>query len=207
MVIRPKVSRTPGPLTITGSDLVDYDGPIWRIARTVGEYARPWNAGRDFGPLLVMRWDPHLLPASIQPERTVLYSGTELLPAVAETWQATHHIDVHFGNPIIVRATPTRTLRLLDLAANSTWAIRHGASASLAHSHRDVCRNWARAILTAVPKLDGLLAPSTLSGTNVVLFASGIGALPETGDMTQQADDPAVFAILESIATRIGYTI
>lgn len=205
--MRDKVPSTPGPLTFTDPDTSDIQVPLWRIAATTGAHTRPWNMGRAVGPLPTQRWDPHLPPLSQQPARAVLYAATSLLPAVAETWQAARHIDTATGTPVIVRFIPERPLRLLDVTARGQWAIRNGASASLPHAPRDTCRAWARAIVSAQPDLDGLLAPSTMTGTNVVLFVPGIAALPATPSHSYPAADPAVRAVLAQVAHRIGYTI
>lgn len=203
-----KVPRTPpAGLSIEEADLTEYRGPLWRICRTTGPHARPWNAGRTFGPLAGMRWEPHDPPARSQPARAVLYAATDIATAVAEVWQVTRRIDADLGRPILVRATPTRALRLLDLTDASTWPLRQGASASLPHAGRGTCRAWSRGILDASPDLDGLYVPSTKIGRNVVLFPAGIAALPSSPDMSIPADDPAAKALLEVIASRIGYRV
>lgn len=201
-----KVPRTPPiTLTVTDSDLTDFAGPLWRVCRTTGPHAQPWNVGRAFGPLAGMRWEPHVTPPHSQPDRAVLYTATDIATAVAEVWQVSRRIDVALGRPILVRATPARALRLLDLTDASTWPLRQGAAASLPHAPRTTCRAWARAIFDAAPELDGLYVPSTLTGKNVVLFPAGVGALPQSADLTIPADDPAAKALLQTIAARIGY--
>jgi len=203
-----KVPRTPpADLFIAKADLTGCGDPLWRICRTTGPHARPWNAGRSYGPLAGMRWEPHDPPARSQPARAVLYAATDVATAVAEVWQVTRRIDVHLGRPVLVRATPTRALRLLDLTDASTWPLRQGASASLPHAGRGTSRAWSRAILDAAPDLDGLYVPSTKTGRNVVLFPGGIAALPSSPDMSIPADDPAAKALLEVIAARIGYRV
>lgn len=202
-----KVPRTPpGPLEITPADCTAYMGPLWRICRTAGAYTRPWNEGRDFGPLVGHRWDPHRPPPSEQRDRRVLYAATEIATAAAEVWQVTRRIDVELGRPVVVRATPTRPLKLLDLTDNSAWTLRAGAAAALPYANRGTCRAWSRAILDAAPKLDGLMAPSTMTGRpNIVLYRAGIAALPDSPDLSRAAEEPAVRTLLEAIAGSLGY--
>ncbi|HEX7373349.1 MAG TPA: RES domain-containing protein [Steroidobacteraceae bacterium] len=209
MVRRPKVPRSPQrPLTFHPDDFAACPpGGLWRIARTGGRYTASWNHLREFGPVATMRWDPHEPPAHTQPARAVLYAATSLTTAAAEVWQATRRIDPYTGSPVVARFTPTRPLRLLDLTARGTWAIRNGAGAALSAAPRDVCRSWAREALSALPGLDGLLVPSTLSGMNVVLFAAAKAAMPSRADLLASASDPAMLSIFEAIADAIDYDI
>ncbi|WNM27357.1 RES family NAD+ phosphorylase [Demequina capsici] len=198
-----KVPQKPGALSFEPADLMTYDGPLWRIVRTTGLYTHAWNDGRAWGPLPAMRWDPHHPPASGQPDRAVLYMATTVKAAVAEAWARKRRIDVRTGSPIVVRATPAQPLDLLDLTGD--WPIRNGGGASLPHAPLPVCRTWARAILDARPDLDGLYSSSTMTGVNVTLFPAGIAKLPSSPDMAAPAIDVKVRALLEAIASEIGY--
>lgn len=206
---RPKVPRAPRqPLTFNSGDFAPCPpGGLWRIARTGGRHPTAWNRLRNFGPVSTMRWDPHISPPGLQPRRAVLYAATDLTTAAAEVWQASRLIDPHTGTPIVAKFTPTVPLRLLNLTAGGQWAIRNGASAALATAPRDVCRAWARAILDAQPDLDGLLVPSTLSGTNVVLYPAGARAIPIRADLLASFSDPATLTLLDVIARSIGYAM
>ncbi|WP_169747715.1 RES domain-containing protein [Demequina subtropica] len=178
--------------------------PLWRIVRTSGEHARPWWEPRTYGPLATMRWDPHLPPPSEQPGRGVLYAADTLAGAAAEAWQAARRIDVRTGDPAVVRFTP-KPLRLLDLTAAGRFLIRNGTAASAVMGSRRECRRWAAGMVTARPDLDGLVTPSTLTGTNVVLFAAGAAKVPREPGLIHRADDPTVHALLRRIAEEIGY--
>lgn len=202
----PKVPRFPGELGFTDSDFVGWAERLWRISRTTGPYAAPWSRPRAWGPVVGMRWDPHHPPASLQPSRSVLYAANSILTAAAETWQQGRIIRPRAGAPVVVAFTPTRPLRLLDLTARSAWPVRNQAGASLPHAPRPVCRRWSEAILDARPSLDGLLAPSTMAGLNVVLFPAGATAVPsESPDLIAPASDPAMTAVLQQVANQCGY--
>ena len=154
-----------------------------------------------------MRWDPHYEPSSIQPDRAVLYSGTSVATAAAEVWQAGRIFRPRQDSPVVVRFTPTRTLKLLDLTAPSKWAIRNGAFADLPFAAKDVCRAWSRLILDEAPSdLDGLLSPSTVTGLNVTLFPRGCDAISHGApDQLTPASDPLVTEVLRIIAKQIGF--
>lgn len=204
----PKVPRNPpNDLTFREQDYVTYSDSLWRIARTSGEHVLPWNQLRSFGPVSGQRWDPHLEPQSEQPERGVLYTATTLLTAAAEVWQDGRHIDPEAGRPAIVRFTPSRPLRLLNLGEDSTWPVRNGASAALKDAPRPVCRRWSSAILSCIPDLDGIYAPSTMTGSNIVLFTGGCDAVPAAADLHVSASDPGIITLLRQYAIELGYTI
>jgi hypothetical protein len=178
---------------------------LWRCHRTLGARVVPWNGLRHFGPLPTMRFDPQPPPAG-QSEEGVLYAATDIATALAETFQATRVIDsVGFG-PHLTAWEPTRPLQLLDLTG--AWALRNGASHALASAPRAVCRAWARAVRETWPDLDGLWAPSAMTGKPaVVLFSPAVDSFPTLPSFSRPLAHPAVLAIAAQAAKTTGYTL
>jgi hypothetical protein len=152
-----------------------------------------------------MRFDPQPPPTGLSAEG-VLYAATDIVTALAETFQATRVIDsVGFG-PHLTGWEPTRALRLLDLTGS--WALRNGAAHALAAAPRSVCRAWARAIRETWPGLDGLWAPSTMTGEPVVvLFNPAQDSFPNLPGFTRALAHPAVRAVAARAAERTGYRL
>ena len=206
MTRRPKTPLAPSrPLVAHPTDTIHYTGILWRVHRTVGEHALPWNALRDYGPLASMRWDPHPEPPTPAAEG-VLYTSGDVATALAEVFQVTRLIDTRTAAPRLTAWQPVRALRLLDLS--DTWLIRNGASAALPAGPRSTCRRWARAIRVTWPDLDGLAVPSTMTGRpNVVLWRPAANSLPESPSFSRALADPLVWSIAQDAATEVGYRI
>jgi RES domain-containing protein len=153
-----------------------------------------------------MRYDPHPEPTDTSTEG-VLYTATSLATALAETFQATRVVDSRSFAPQITAWTPTRDLRLLDLTGS--WALRNGAAFALATAPKSTCRAWARQIRATWPDLDGLWAPSTMTGgANVVLWNPAHSSLPAAPDFSRPLAEPTVHAITTRIARHeLGYRV
>lgn len=207
MTPRPKAPRLPPQrLVAEPDDVITHTGVLWRAHRTTGEHVPAWNALRTFGPLPSMRWDPH--PGS-QPgphAEGVVYAATEVATALAEVFQTTRVIDTRAGAPRLTAWKPVRPLRLLDLSG--TWLIRNGASAALLSAPRSTCRRWACAIHAAWPRLDGLAAPSTMTGgTTVVLWGAAADSIPAAPAFSRPLAHPLVWSTAQAAAGKIGYRI
>lgn len=207
MVTRPKVPRTP-PATLVRDpdDVVRVRPLLWRVHRTQGGHVLAWNQLRGFGPIPTMRYDPHSEPAADSDEG-VLYTATSLATALAETFQTTRVVDTRSFAPQVTAWTPTRDLRLLDVTGG--WALRNGAAFSLATAARSTCRAWVRKIRAMWPDLDGLWAPSTMTGdANVVLWSPARTSLPAAPDFSRPLAEPTVRAIADRIAQQqLGYRL
>lgn len=106
-----------------------------------------------------------------------MYTASEFPTAVVETFQKTGKIDPHSDHPKGTSWFPSRPLNLLRLTDD--WALRNGASASLAHAPQSTCRAWARTIRSTWPDLDGLWTPSTLTGrANITLWSPAVDTFP-----------------------------
>lgn len=198
---RPKVPRTPpADLVHEPEDVLSVRPLLWRIHRTQGAHVLGWNQLRTFGPLPTMRYDPQPEPAAPSVEG-VLYTSASLATPLAETFQATRVVDSRSGRPQVTAWTPTRDLRLLDLTGS--WALRNGAAFSLATAPKSTCRAWARQIRATWPDLDGLLAPSTMTGaTNLVLWNPARTSLPAAPEFSRPLAEPTVYAIAARVAGR-----
>lgn len=205
-----KVPRVPpGPLSVHSSEVVEYAGPQWRIHRTAGRHLVAWNEARRYGPLTSMRFDPHPTDPcgpALHPSIGVHYSAVDITTAVAETFQRVRAVDLFAGGPVLTGWRPVRPLRLLDLAG--TWALRQGAAQSLTAAPRSVCRAWAHAVHAELPELDGMWAPSTMTGAaNIVLWHRAVDALPAAPAFTRPLDHPDVRRMLGPICAGIGYRL
>lgn len=148
-----------------------------------------------------MRFDPHPPPPTDHPNVGVTYASLDVETAVTETFQRQRVIDTTGGRPKATSWRPTRPLRLLDLTGD--WALRNGASHSLASGPRSTCRTWARTIAETWPDLDGLWSQSTLTGhTNVTLWTPAVDAFPANPEFSEYLEAAPMWAVLREIAQR-----
>lgn len=201
----PKAPRTPPQsLTREPHDVVTTAATLWRIHRTKGEHVLAWNTLRTYGPLPSMRWDPHPSTKPAVHAEGVLYAAFDIATSLAEVYQITRLIDTRAGAPALTGWQPQRPLRLLDLSG--TWLLRNGASTALLAAPRSTCRRWARAIYTSWPDIDGLYAPSTLTGRpNTVLWNAAADSLPAMPAFSRPLTHPLVWSIAQAAAAEIGY--
>ncbi|WP_168207595.1 RES family NAD+ phosphorylase [Microlunatus elymi] len=196
------------PLTLTPADVRTWTGSLLRIAPTQSAHPIPYGALRTDGPVAGQRWDPHPAgpPKEHPPRYGVLYTASTLAAACAETNQSTRMIDRHTDTPVITVWSPMRPLQLLDLGPRSSWLIRHRASASLITRPAPHGQSWARDIVAALgDQIDGLCVPSSMTGTNVVLFGRAGKTFPAFPSNRMPLNDPAIFPLLQKIATKVGY--
>lgn len=200
---RPKMPRTPpAALVHDPDDVLTVQPLLWRIHRTQGPHVLAWNELRTFGPIATMRYDPQPAASSVE---GVLYTATSLVTALAEAFQATGVVDSRSFAPQFTAWTPTRALRLLDLTGN--WALRNGAAFALATAPKSTCRAWARQIRTTWPDLDGLWAPSPMTGsTTIVLWNPARTSLPAAPDFSRPLAEPTLRAVAARLARQdLGY--
>lgn len=205
--MRPKnPARPPRPLTRGANDLVSYSGAIFRIASSGGAHPARWDEFRSFGPISVMRWDPHHPPVRDQPDHAVYYGSPDVTTAVAERFQKYRHVDVHTAAPYLTGFTNARPLVLLDLTAG--WPLTQGASDSLGAAPRSTCRNWAREIFDTWPDLDGLSVRSTMTGRRTfALFSPAMSAMPPRPVFQAPLTDAFIYESLKAAAQQINYSI
>ncbi|MGO1199889.1 MAG: RES family NAD+ phosphorylase [Dermabacteraceae bacterium] len=205
----PKVPRRPPERLVTRAEnITQWSGALWRIHRTGGAHPSAWNAPRTFGPLRSMRWDPHPEPVGPHPTGPgVSYCAATSDTAFAEVFQQVRRIDLS-GDRALSGWSLTSTLRLLDLVG-SDWALRNGAAHMLTAAPRSTCRAWTRAIHDQLAgRIDGILAPSTLTGDPVVVvFDSGISRFPAAPHFSRLLDHVDVQALAIRAADRFDWPL
>lgn len=197
----------PATLTLAPDDMHVFDERLFRIVFAAALHALPWGTLREYGPVPDQRWDPHPSPAMEHPGCGVLYAATSIQGAIGEVFQKTRRVDVVSAAPVMLAWTPSRALELLDLGPGSRWLIRNRGAAALAHGPIEGCQQWAAAIHTHFPDLDGLWVPSTMYGTNAVLFQRSVGTFPSAPDAERPLRDPAMLKLVHAEAAQIGFPV
>jgi hypothetical protein len=208
--------RLPGPptaaqlRTISIRDdecrLIATDALWWRIHRTTGAHVLAWNEFRQHGPHL--RFDPHPPPARHHDDLGVWYGASLPIVALAEAFQADRTIDRFRGHPYLTGLRFTREVRLLDLATDSTgsWATRAGGTYALSTGPHSITQRWARRIVEAFPRLDGLHYNSRFAGAPcMVLFPAASNAMPHRPVLSLPLAHPGLALRIASAAQRLGY--
>lgn len=218
----------PAALSIADGDLIvlPADTLLTRISFTQDPHATEFGRLRTWGPVEHGRWDPHrgltgsdgTIAAARDPERGVLYAALDVDTALAEVFQdeddhltaeTPRIIDLQAGGPTLIRWRTTRPLELLDLTGS--WALRHGASASLGGEPRQTCQEWARAIANAVSSscpIDGLWVRSTMTGRPMpVLYGGSVSSFPQYPVLSRLLADGAILDRIVAAAQRIGYDV
>jgi hypothetical protein len=205
-----RVEKLPSPprtdtLRELGADVVAVapHTVLWRVQPTNGPHVVAWDELRHFGPVPGGRFDPHRSPPREQREG-VQYLAVDLPTALAEHFQATRVVDRRRRAPAVVAWRPTRTLELCDLTGS--WPVRVGASHVINTGSRERCQEWARAIRTAFPDLDGLWSTSSMTGEPcVTLFRPARSAFPEAPDLSQLLAHPGITPWLAASCREIGF--
>lgn len=194
-------SQPAGPLIRLPDDVLSAQPVLWRVHRTVGEHVLGWSTLRHWGPAANMRFDPHPLPVGEHQDVGVTYTSVDLTTAVVEFFQDGRLIDARTNRPKATAWRPSRPLRLLNLTDD--WALRNGASHSLASGPRATCRSWARAIREEWGDLDGLWTQSTMTGRpNVTLWTPAEDSFPDSPEFSEHLDAGPLWAVLEEIVDR-----
>ncbi len=189
-------------------DLVDVPGPLWRIFPTTTAHATPWNTLRHWGPVAA-RFDPHPPPPANHPHHGVLYAGSDAVTALAEAFVSNRTVDVHTGDPWLVKFTlDLGAVRLLDLT--STWPTRAGASQEIWTSpDRRRTQRWARAITARFPELGGLQYGSSMHGAGASNYALWVTARSAVANaavrFAEPLAHPAMAAMIRDACNRLGY--
>ncbi|MBM9468408.1 RES family NAD+ phosphorylase [Nakamurella leprariae] len=198
-------AHPPAPLHRRPGDVLTIQPVLWRLHRTRGPFVLPWNGFRIFGPLTSARWDPHPSPQGEHPGSGVSYAAIDLRTAVAEVFQTARRVTAS-DEVQATSWTPTRSLCLLDLTGD--WALRSDAAHALAAAPRRVCRTWSQAIRSQWPDLDGLWAPSTLTGSPVVtLYEPAADTFPPAPAFSRPLSASLLWSLVADAAESIGYEI
>ena len=213
----PDPSRFP-PLSGEYLRLIGADVPVGRIYFAGGTHPTVWDDFRWFGPT-GSRFDHHQLPTRVHTDRAIMYLGAALADnrghtmsvletALVECFRDTGTVDAHTDLPHLVLFTPTRPLRLLDLA-DSDWVTTAGANAAICSGRRDTARQWATAIYdhyTGTDEVDGLIYTTSNKPANrsIALWERGTDALPDRPNFNEPLSHLALRPAVETFAYRIG---
>ena len=187
---------------------VDAENIWWRVHRTEGDHVLSWNALRTFGPLL--RFDPHPMPKGEHVGHGAWYAASTPGGALGEAYQVDRTIDRDRGRPYVTGLSFTRTLTVLDLAADSegAWATRVGGTFAISTAPHALTQRWARQIVKAFPGLDGLRYNSRFTGAAcVVLFTPATPAMPLRPKLSLPLTHPDLTSRLAGAARRLGYRV
>lgn len=180
----------------------------WRVHRTEGDFVLAWNEFRRFGP--VLRFDPHPEPQGDQSGHAVWYGASTPDAALAEAFQGDRTIDRIRARPHLTGLAFARPLQLLDLAVDSggAWPTRAGGTLAISTAPHVLTQRWARAIVEAFPKLDGVRFNSRFAGhACAALFSPATNALPERPVVSLPLTHPALVTRLAGAARRLGYSV
>ena len=144
-------------------------------------------------------------PRGHHPGFGIAYAAVDIAHSVAEVFQLSRTVTIN-DDVDLTSWTPTRDLHLLDLTGS--WALRNGAAQSLAAARRPVCRAWSAAVQFTRHTLDGLWAPSTMTGEPmVVLYEHSADSFPAAPAFTRPLDAPLVGTLIRDAALRIAHRV
>ncbi len=183
-----------------------------RVFTVAGRHPQEWDGFRRTGPLPHARFDTH--PPGPRgrptdaPNEGVLYFGLSARTSVAEVFQDTSVVDRLTRQPFLVVVRPIRPLLLLDLTG--LWPTRVGASQEISSGPRARTQEWARAIRTAYPDLDGLWYRSSMDSGNPAVCLwdpPAATALPSTPDALVPLNHPGLDVPLARVCAALNYTL
>jgi len=144
---------------------------LYRVYFRAGDYPSEWNGFRAWGPHSECRFDHHEGPPPHEQDREILYVAERPHTALVEVFHSAGSIHLTRGTPALAQFALAEPLTLLDLT--TAWIYRAGGSPDeIISGKRDVSREWARAIWTLFPNLDGIYYRSVISlgDFNIALF-------------------------------------
>ena len=180
----------------------------WRVHRTECQHVLAWNEFRAYGPLL--RFDPHPEPKGDRPGHGVWYGGSVPGAALAEAFQGHRTIDRVREAPYLTSLRFTRDLLLLDVAVDGAgaWPTRAGGTFAMSTAPHAITQRWARVIVEAFPRLDGLRYNSRFAGKPcIVLFPPAATAMPPRPHSSHPLAHPGLAMRIARVADRLGYSM
>jgi hypothetical protein len=136
-----------------GLKLIRFHDPAWS----------GWNVHRFYGPRLDMRFDHHLPPLGVSPDRSVWYSSTSLIGAVAESFGSAGQVDRACGRRL-VKAEVTRPLEVVDLVGVAARRVGLTQEVGAATDYAKT-QEWARAFYDQYAHLVGIRWRGRQSGS------------------------------------------
>jgi hypothetical protein len=213
----PDPARFPHPLDAAHIRVLPQRIRLGRIYFAGGAYPSSWNAMRRYGPT-TSRFDqqPEQPAPMVHPGMGIMYVAPSapvvqdpLLVALLECFRDTGTINTRTGDPHFAIFSPTRDLRLLDLA-DSDWIARAGGTAALVSGPRAPARAWARAINDEYGEsIDGLLYPSSNdpSRRSAAIWERTLPILPAHPRLNLPLRHPALADVIDRYARDYGFAV
>jgi hypothetical protein len=183
---------------------------VARIHSVGGARPMPWNGLRFYGPT-TSRFDHHTMPRRAHPTRSIAYltyGPTRFVAALAEYFQDANGgvgpIDRANRQPAITQFELAIDIQLLDL--DSGWVTRAGGNQAITSGRRSRSREWARAIYSAHPTLEGIAYGSSVWGPGrcIALWDRGSLAFPAAPLTSRTLNDPVLDVALANAAIELG---
>lgn len=193
----------PDTVTVAEGELV------WRIHKRAGPHPTTGDALRHYGPTTA-RFDPHPEPAQFHPDIGITYltiGDTAFVTVLAEAFQqedgvGVGPIDRATDQPTLTGFAVERDLALLDL--HSGWVTRAGGNTAICNGSRMASKQWARAIHTTYPELDGIAYPSAVYAPGRCLAVWTDRIFPDAPMFSRDLSDQRLGASLAVAAQELG---
>jgi hypothetical protein len=148
------LTLTPPPAALPPDPPLHELQPGDRLVRFYNPAHGPWHAQRFYGPLAETRFDHHLPPLAVSPDRSVWYAAGSLIGAVAESFGNLRFVDKGAQRKVCV-ASVRVPVPLLDLVGVAPRVFgldqRIGTSTDYGRT-----QEWARAFYDAYGDIRGL---------------------------------------------------
>ena len=188
---------------------------VARVFSAGGPYAMDWNEFRRFGPVDA-RFDHHPLPMGEHPGHGVMYvvaetdGGTDSALATCrlEVFQRERVMQVSRNGATLALSELARPVHLLQLS-DSDWVTVAGGNAAVSSGSRARSREWARAIYSSYPDIDGVVSASSVlpDARIIAVWERAESALPAHPLALLRLDRPELANVIHATALRYGFTV
>ena len=142
--------------------------PGFRLVRFYDPGRGPWNRQRFYGPLPGMRFDHHVPPLAMSPNRSVWYAATSLLGGVCEAFGNLGILDKGSGWRVCI-ASSRLSIPVLDLVGVAARAF--GLDQRIGTERNStVSQEWARAFYDRYPEIQGIRWRGRQAGTICIVL-------------------------------------
>lgn len=186
-----------------------------RIFPSAGPYPMHWNEFRSFGPVDA-RFDHHPPPMEYHDDHGVMYAVAEgdggrdsaFATCLLEVFQHHRVMDLSRNAATLALFELSRPIELLQLS-DSDWLAVAGGNAAVSSGLRARSREWARAIYSAYPTLDGVISASTVLPDSriIALWERATSAFPQHPTALLRLDRPELANVIHGVASRYGFTV
>lgn len=183
---------------------------VHRIYRRGGAHPTLWDEFRYFGPTS-SRIDQHVRDTegkAHEQDRGIIYAATDILTALAESFQLKRAVNRTANRPWLVSATLSCDLSLLDLT--DTFPVRAGGAMKLVSGATAYSQNWSRAFYECYRAIHGLYYPSSLTNRPVMgLYerASSLDPFESPPHFHRALNDALLLEPLRNACREIGYDL